>query len=301
MTNQAPSALGPSVLSTLVCKDLTTVVGAYCQYLCLTVYEQTPIDRQLAELWGTPELEGALSVLLANACGEPWLRLVEDAGCEPLAPLKYHGWLSLEVLVEDVDQLVSGLQISPFELLRPAANLELSDNIRAAQVSGPCGEVMYLTQIKGDVPPFDLPRARCEVDRLFIPVMCTPDRAATQAFYERFPNTNGLAFDTKITVVNQAYGLPLETQHPVTTLMLSGQSLIEADEISEADSRPVQEGHLPPNIASISFEVDDLDTLNLEWRTRPRVLQGAPYNGRRVGLVVGPAGEWVELLERASL
>ena len=299
-SNLAPSCLGPSCLSTLVCKDLAAVQEHYCNYLSLQVLRQNKVSTDLATLWQAPELAGAPSVLLANALGEPWLRLVQDLSVIPLAPLTSTGWLSLEVLVQDVDSLVAGLAGSPFKVLRPVANLELSDNIRACQVSGPCGEVFYLTQINGDVPPFDLPRARCAVDRLFIPVLCAHDRDQAQRFYEAFPRTKALAFDTKITVVNQAYGLPLERQYPVATMLLRGQSLIEIDEIPQALPRQPLAGRLPSNIASISFEVDNLAALNLQWFSTPRPIAEPPYAGRNVGVAIGAAGEWLELIERTE-
>ncbi|GAB3096587.1 hypothetical protein G8770_16885 [Aestuariicella hydrocarbonica] len=296
MSEPESSVLGPSCLSTICCPDVAAVVEDYCHYLHLKVAATSIVDELLAEFWQCPELVGANMTVLANACGEPWLRLVEVKGIERLAPLKYHGWMALEVLVENVDSLIDGLTASPFKILRPVANLELSDNIRACQVEGPCGEVYYFTQIKGDVPPFDLPRARCVVDRLFIPVLCAPDRQASQRFYESFPGTSGLAFDTKITVINQAYGLPLNQQHPVATLMLRDQCLIEIDEIDAALTPPA--ASMRANIASIGFEVDDLDVLTLDWLSPPRKLAALPYSGRRVGLARGPAGEWLELIER---
>lgn len=287
-------------MATLVCRNLRETVAAYCDYLDLQILEQQPAGDQLAGFYNTPGLANANSALLANRCGEPWLRIVEDPDSIPLEPLKHHGWLSLEVLVEDVDKLVEGLSDSPFDILRPVANLELSDNIRACQVKGPCGEVLYLTQIKGAVPPFDLPRARCFVDRLFIPVLCAPDRDSAQAFYQGFANTKGLAFDTKITVVNQAYGYELERQHPVAVMLLAGQSMIEIDEIAAAKPRPDSAGRLSAGIASVSFEVDSLEALDLDWVTAPAPLYTAPYDGRRVGLVTGMAGELIELIERRA-
>lgn len=296
MSEAETSVLGPSCLSTIACPNVAAVVEDYCRYLHLNIADTSTVDEALAALWQCPELAGANMTLLANACGEPWLRLVEVEGIVPLTPLKHHGWMALEVLVDDVDSLIAGLANSPFKVLRPVASLELSENIRACQVEGPCGEVYYFTQIKGDVPPFDLPRARCVVDRLFIPVLCVPDRSRSQEFYESFPRTKSLAFDTKITVINQAYDLPLTQQHPVATLMLRGQSLIEIDEISAASARPAD--GFPANIASVGFEVDNLDDLGFDWLSLPRHMECLPYCGRRVALVRGEAGEWLELIER---
>jgi hypothetical protein len=47
----------------------------------------------------------------------------------------------------------------------------------------------------------------------------------------------------------------------------------------------------------VSFIVEDLDAMKLEFRAEPRALKSFPYNGRRTAVTVGPAGEWLELLE----
>jgi len=95
-------------------------------------------------------------------------------------------------------------------VLGPAANLELSDAIRVAQVLGPCGELLYLTQIKAPVPPFDLPMTDATVAATFIGVMTTPDRDAWQRAWSGLLGAPGWAFDTRITVLNRAYGRPLQ-------------------------------------------------------------------------------------------
>ncbi|WP_299592273.1 hypothetical protein [uncultured Microbulbifer sp.] len=307
MSEVSSASLGPSVFATLVTRDLDRAVAAYKQFLALnqSACGMEFVSPALADLWGCPGLAGARQCLLENALGEPFVRIVEDPAVSTTTPLHYHGWMALEVVVEDVDGLAQTIQeqgsASGFEVLRPAADLELSDKIRASQVAGPCGEVLYLTRISGEVPPFDLPRARCPVDRLFIPVVSVPDRAASMTFYEGFPGTQCLQFQTRITVVNQAFGLPLEQQHPVATVSLRGQSLIEIDELAPARPHIVSEGTLPAGIASISFEVDSFDQLASAGVTliqSPRRITEAPYAGRRVAMLQGTAGELIELIER---
>ena len=99
---------------------------------------------------------------------------MEDA--EVVDPFRHQGWMSLEISVENVDALRPDLEGSPFRVIGEPANLDVSDDIRAMQAIGPAGEVLYLTEIKAEVPPFELPFARCAVDRLFIPVLLAPDR-----------------------------------------------------------------------------------------------------------------------------
>jgi len=254
------------------------------------------VSEYLSQSWCAPGLKGQRYIILGNALGEASLLIVEQATAVPLKALCYHGWMALEILVENVDELAVKLQGSAFEILRPVADLDVSDKIRACQVLGPAGEVLYLTQIKGEVPPFELPRARCEVDRLFIPVMSTPNRDASLAFYEQFEGTQGLCFETKITVVNQAFGFDLDRRHAVATVQLKGESLIEIDEIVEAEKPSVDTQLLPAGIALVSFEVENIESLGIQWRTPPAALHDAPFSGRIVGLAQGAGGELVQLM-----
>jgi hypothetical protein len=133
----------------------------------------------------------------------------------------------------------------------------MSDAIRAMQVVGPSGEVLYLTEVKREVPPFDLPFARCSVDRLFIPVMTCPDREAALVHYEDLSGNEGLRFDTRITVISAALGLDREHRHPVATLQLRGSTLIEIDQVPGLRPAPFG-GDLPPTgIALIHFRHAD--------------------------------------------
>lgn len=291
-------SLGPIELCTISCPDLSAVLPLYCEHLHLEVAATSPISAELAKQWDAPELESAASVILANRLGEPWLRLVENRNQTSIPePMRFHGWMSLEVSVADVDSLAASLKDTAFTVLRPPADLDLSDQLRACQVQGPCGELFYFTEIKGKVPGFDLKPARCAVDKLFIPVLCCPDRIASRDFYGQFTGTRSSTFDTIVTVVNQSWNLPLNTRHPLATVSLRGGNVIEIDELDMAAPRP-ETGGIPSGIASITFAVSEIESLVLPWHRSPSELACAPYNGRKMGVVIGPAGEWVELVER---
>ena len=147
-TTSAP-ALGPCCIATLASHDAARLVDDYCSHLHCRVLASEALSESLAEQWGCPELTGATYWLLGNTNGRPWLRVVEDPAAMPATPLSRAGWMAMEVLVADVDGLAAALETSPFEILRPVANLELSEKIRAVQVQGPAGELLYLTQIAG--------------------------------------------------------------------------------------------------------------------------------------------------------
>jgi hypothetical protein len=231
-------SLGPVISALLVTADLEHSRRAYEESLGLLIAGRGNLDAATAAALGYPQLMNHPWVMLANTQGRHWLLLVEDVTAPIRDHLQQHGWLAQEILVADVDRLATQLQPTHFKVLRPPANLGVSDRIRACQVQGPSGEVLYLTEVKGEVPPFELPICQDWVDHLFIPVLSTPDRAASLAGYELLARRSGLCFETRISVVNQAMQLPLETEHPVATLQLSGNALIEIDQIAGTQPAP---------------------------------------------------------------
>lgn len=296
-TDTAPS-LGPVLTGTLVTAHFDTCVAAYVDFLSMRVIESGRLDAALVNLWSAPGLAGARYSVLVSESEIPWIRVIEDVLVQSVVPFKQQGWMSLEVAVQDVDRLAIELNGSPFETFRPPADLDVSEDIRAMQVIGPAGEVLYLTQVKGAVPPFEIPMARCRVDRLFIPVMGCTDRGAALAFYQRFPNCRSFRFDTTITSVNTAYGYDLDRKHAVAAVQLAGNTMIEIDQIDAVVPRPCDDGGLPPGIASISCEVGNLKNLGVDFLSPPITAQVQPYLGRRAACCRGAGGELVEFIER---
>lgn len=289
--------LGPSLTGTLVTRELDYTVAAYCDYLDAAVLERAEISEDQALLWGKPRLQGLPIVTLHSASGFPWIRIIEITDVVPARPFMELGWMALEVLVADVDALAERLADSPFEIFRPPANLDVSDDIRAMQVIGPAGEVLYLTQVNAAVPPFDIPMARCEVDRLFIPVSACLRRDEALSVYRNLGATQSWQFDTRITSVNKAWGFDLELKHPVATVQLAGQSMVEIDQLGTARMRPPSQGVFPAGIVMVSFVVDNLDTLRLKPVSPRRKLSGKLYAGQPVVACRGAGGELIELIQ----
>ena len=272
------------VHATLVARDLAASCDAYLAQLSLTLAAHATLGDEDAAVLGLPDLAGAPMAWLANAAGEPVLRVIEDPRAQEGEPMFRHGWLALEVLVGDIDTLAAGLR-APFRVLGAAANLELSDAIRAAQVLGPSGELLYLTQVKAEVPPFDLPMTDATVAGPFIAVTSTPDRAASQRAWRALLGAEGWAFDTKITVLNRAHGKPLEGRYPVAVLPMPGQCMVEIDQV-ELPPAPAQR-HAGLHSLCLRLPVVDAGLLQAAgWQP--------VHAGARLGLN-GPAGEHVEL------
>ncbi|MBS0568597.1 MAG: hypothetical protein JSS59_14455 [Proteobacteria bacterium] len=271
--------------ATLIAPDLERACLAYTGQLSMTVASRGQLDAADAGVLGRPDLIGAAIAWLANSTGEPILRVIADPQARVSTPMLRHGWLALEILVGDVDALAAGLR-EPFQVLGAPANLELSDAIRATQVLGPCGELLYLTQIKRPVPPFDLPMTGATLAAPFIGVMSSPDRAASHRAWSALLAAAGWAFDTRITVLNRALGRPLDGAYPVAVVPMHGQCLVEIDEV-KLPAQP-QERQAGLHSLALCLPAIDDDTLRAAgWALHRRA-------GRRS--LTGPAGEHVELV-----
>ena len=285
-------AIGPTLISTIFSSNATASVSNWCEYLEQQIHSTSLITDDVAQHWGWPDLAGRTMTWLENSLGEPWLRIIESPNSEQTIAFRRYGWLSLEISVQDVDALYQSLQGSPLTIIGKPANLDVSDDIRAMQVLGPDGEVLYLTEIKAPVPPFELQFARCAVDRLFIPVAMVPNREEALAVYEKFAHTNGLQFDTKITVINKALGKAIDTRHPVAAVQLAGSNLVELDQIDGLESATNNSQAPRSGIGMISFQVEALP----DDQERYLIRQG-PYANCQACMIHGGGGALMELIK----
>lgn len=291
-TEQRGPLAGPVIGASLVCADIDAVSQVYQANFSMRESSRSLLSKEQANFWQSPQLVGNQQVILTSASGAHWLRLIEDKNAEQVTPLANYGWMSLEVNVANVDACAAKLT-NDFSVLGAPANLELSDAIKAMQVAGPVGEVLYLTEIKAAVPPFELPITDAELDCLFIPVLKSPNREASLAFYEQINSHKGLSFDTKITVLNRYHNIDINHQYPVATLQFKGESLIEIDQV---DSGVINsKSGLPAGIAIMSLEVSEFPQGISELASY--VANSDSYYGSAdVKLYRGPAGELVELV-----
>ncbi len=291
--------LGPSLTGTLVAGNCEATVAAYCDYLSTTVLEDTEISETEAVLWGKPKMAGSRIVTLVSPSGYPWVRVISNPGVISAKPFKELGWMALEVLVQDVDDLALRLQDSPFEIFRSPADLGASDDTRSMQVIGPAGEVLYLTQINAEVPPFKVPQAVCDVDRLFIPVSTCLRRVEALSVYSKLGANQNWCFDTRISSINKAHGLQIDMCHPVATVQLAGSTLVEIDQLGVAKPRPPAAGGFPAGILMVSFVFDNVTNIGVSTVSPAKPLTGKMYGGQAVVVCRGAGGELIELIQAA--
>jgi len=300
-------AEGPALqrieMATFTSHDLESVERDYARWLDHKVRERGTVSAELAASWGAPRAAGKRYLLLsADPAPDVYIRVIEgDAPPPDLKPLTTWGWNGIELIVDDPDGLREQLRESPFVVIGEPAPLGAFPTIRAFQVVGPSGEVLYLTAETGDRSKSILPLPGGPVGRIFIMVVGGPDIDALLDFYaQSFTLVRNKARMLSVGVVKRAQNLADDELTPLATARLAEPgNLIEFDGYSSRTRpRPQAEGELPPGIVSTTFSVKDLDALQLDWITPPARYPGLAYAGRRAATLRGPAGELIELIER---
>lgn len=289
----ALSHLGRIASATVLSAGFDSALDGYRRALGVRVVAEETLDPALAAHLDLADLAGQRVAWLSTGAN-PWLRVIDAPAVVGELPTQLHGWLSLEVLVADVDALAATLPRG-WRVLRPPADLDVSPHIRACQVLGPSGELYYFTQVGAEVPPFELPQTTLAVDRPFIVVLSTPDRERTRAAWETLAGRTAWSFDTRITVLSHALDLPLDTRYPVAVVQFRDQCLIEIDEVAQA--RPRRPDVRYAGVHLVSIERCALDP-GLPGTGPAARFSSTGYDGRRTALWRGPSGERVELLEQ---
>lgn len=287
-------------IATIVVQQLATVEPAYRDHLGYETAARGTVSSELAEVWNAPAAAGNAYLLMRPESGAAvYLRFVEDEpGSAPPAALRTHGWNVTELLVKDPDALARKLEGSPFAVIGAPRDLYAAPNApRAMQVRGPSGEVLYLTRTGGT--SFDLGEATSFVDRTFIVVVGGPSMDELRRFYDKTLGLSvGGASPFPITVLSKAHSLPLDTRYPLALAAVAPGHHVELDQYPPtAGPRARGKDALPSGMAMVAFLAEDLDDIDARWRARPRKIAAAPYDGRRVAVTEGPAGEWLEIVE----
>jgi catechol 2,3-dioxygenase-like lactoylglutathione lyase family enzyme len=313
LTQQPQPTQQPQLLrirmATISAADLEAVERDYGRWLGYKVRERGVVSAALAASWGAPRAAGRAYVLMSSdAAPDVFIRAVQASRAAmalPYQPLLTYGWNGIEIIVDDPDGLHTKLKDSPFRVIGEPAPLGAYPSIRAFQVVGPSGEVLYLTAETGDRSRSLLPLPNGEVGRIFIMVIGGPNIEALLDFYTTpFGLTRNKPRSVPVGVLTRAQSLAPGTGLPLTTTRLAQHgNLIEFDGYSaNAGPRAVPEGDLPLGIISTSFGVRSIAALPFNGTTlkgiaAPQRLPGLAYGGGHAVSLRGPAGEWVELIE----
>lgn len=310
MTHSPPSdgeaagpALGPILCGTVTVPDLDEAVDWYVQGLDWDAGPADTVCDGLAQAWSAPRAAGSRYRIVSPGAGrEGGVRLVERERPLKRSPLLVPGWRSIELVVSDVDEVCRRLEQSPFRIVGQPKALTVSPSIRAMQAVGPGREMLYLTQTS-DETIYRLPRTERFVDRMFIAVLSTSDVQSSFEFYRDTFGADGNLQDaaTALEAVNHELGFPVDREHRISAMQLAERSLVEIDGHPPelADEKP-PDGDLPGGLACVTFVHRNLDEVRAAWVREPEVRDEAPYLGGRTTVIRGPAGERIELVERAE-
>lgn len=280
--------------------DLDRAIGDYAGVLGLNLVERGEVPADIAHSWDAPGIAGARYAALRPLSGAPsTVRLVEQPNMAGYRPTTTFGWNAFEISVQDVFGWPARLAGTGFEIVGQPREIPGLPYFVAMQMVGRGGEMIYLNEVRQDTPTSDLPRAAAPVDRVFIVILGTPDRAGTVDWYlDRLRLDEGGSYTIEYTMINNAFGLPDGTQSTITMAQKGRMPIAEIDQYPPAaTARPVAQGMLPPGNALVTLAVQSLDALAMDWLAPPVARDGHPYGGRRAGTVRGPAGELLELVE----
>lgn len=301
MTGNHGRALRRIEIATLCVADISICISAYTDLLDYQVIDAGELPQSLAAAWSTPDMTGMPYALLQpSSSAEVYLRCIETGRTGGYWPPVTQGWIATEILTTDPDALLEKLQGSAFTHIGGPGDLyPHPKSPRALQMAGPAGELMYFTRILPGGSRFGLHGAKTFVDRPFIMVTGGTSMDEIHGFY-------GGVLALRVTepspfVIGQmsrVLGVDPRTAYPVSLARIPGRSfLIELEELPPyIERRHVPEGQLPEGLAMVSFTAAPLDELNLNYRAEPRRIDMPPYNGRKVAVIEGPAGEWLELI-----
>ena len=266
--------LGPLRGATLTCEDAGAAADLYMHALGYTRLDHGHVSPSLAQFWQAPLLAGAAFICL-TAPGQtaPWLRFIEQPGSAP-APFTTTGWAALELSVQDCDASIARLARAGFQIAGPPADLDFAEGaLRAGQVRGPHGEMLYLTQINRQVPGYTLPQAQTSIDRIFIAILATTSLDTSLAHYTRLGAPENGRFQAAVPYIAEAQGLAADHPFSIATSALAPGHYLELDELPAATpARPRPQGLLPGGIALLSV------------------------SGAVPGLITGPSGEMIEII-----
>ncbi len=286
--------------ATLTVADIKRSTSLYAEFFDYSIVEEGLVDSNLAASWSAPNSAGQPYAIMQPSSGaEIYIRFIEQPAVDGFKALRTYGWNAIEICVTDVLAANERMENSPFEIIGPPREIDGLPAIYPMQVRGPDEEIVYLTQIRSDLPAFDLPRASTLIDKLFILVMGCSDMDEGNAWLAKHAGVEmGRDMEIVYTMLAGAYGTDMDELHRISTMIHGRDVFLEIDQYPEAATqRENHEGMLPPGVAIGSMWHPEFDSLPGPWITEPVVRDGPIYKGKRAGTMIGPDGTLVEMIE----
>jgi hypothetical protein len=293
--------LGPILAVTISVPNLAIIENSYTQVLAYQVVERGIINSELISSWDAPATSGRPYILMQPESRQNFfLRFIESPTSSGEHSLKTLGWNAAELLVKDVDSMPNRLANSSFKIIAMPRTLSTTDEIKAMQAFGPANELLYFTTVNNE--SFGLGRAESDVDRVFIVINAGAKMSDHINFYAKILKVEvSKPQSVRMSALNAILKLDSEETHPLATAKLGGPFLIELDEYPEGTlARPRLPGDIHSGISIVSFEVESLDDLPVKVHGRVSSPKGRLYSKGRTAIIIGPSGEWLELIEKSK-
>lgn len=289
-------------IATIATPDVDKIESLYTTWLDQTVRERGTVKPELAATWGTPIAAGRRYILMSTvAHPDVFIRAIQIDPVPGYRAMTTWGWNAVEIIIDDINALYSKLTDSPFEFVGLPASLGARyPSIHAMQVKGPADEVLYLTTETGDRSNSSLPLPGGSVGRPFIMVVAGPDIGAMRDWWTSSFNLLPQAINTSLgKLTRAAQNASADAAFTISLVYLQQHgNMLQLDGYpTKTTSRPHAPGQLPPGVAMTSFDVADLDILDLPFIAPPTRISGAAYAGRRVATTTAPGSALVELIE----
>ncbi len=287
-------------IATIGVPDVAAAQAMYQKAIGLQEANKGKVSERVAESWGAPAMRGRPWVMLRCESGDPTfhVRIVQVDPVPGYRTMSTWGVNAIEMISQDIYAVNERVLAAGFEVIgEPRPLSEAYASVHAMQVKGPGEELFYYASDVTGENEFDLIEAKSLVDRVFNMVVGTPNFVANRHFYQSALGMDlGNAFKFKVRMVADALGY--DRDRAIELGSARGRrpgSGIEMDAypVGLSGPRPRAKGQLPPGVSMMSLATDDFDAAKVSFVASPQVL----YGEGRVGTCIGPAGEWIELIE----
>ena len=303
MTPEKPNTILGHAIATIGVPDVDKAQRMYEAGIGLYEVNKGKLSAGVAESWGAPAMVGRPWVMMRCESGDPTFRIrfVQVDPVPGYRTMATWGLNAIEMISSDIYAVNERVLSAGFEVIGEPRPLSAAyASVHAMQVKGPGEELFYYA---GDVTgenEFGLIEPKSLVDRAFNAVIGTPNIQASRTFYA---NALGMSLgdvqEFKVRMVADALGYSRDTAIEMGGARGTrpGSSLeFDAYPVALSGPRPRAKGQLPPGVSMISLATNAFDDINVSYIAQPAVLYGAG----RAATFVGPAGEWVEIVEELT-
>ena len=112
------------------------------------------------------------------------------------------------------------------------------------QVAGPAGELIYFTEVSGEVPGFTLPTPKRQVNQCFVMINAVTDIQKSIAFYAGLLECKASTpMPARVSILSRTNGLHEDHRHDIAPIALGPGQLFELDQWM---ARPQESGSAMP-------------------------------------------------------